>query len=101
MASKIQKHRKRWTHFLSVPIKTDEIEENYNIFKEEIFRDYGTGRNSITEQMFQKFEKFHLTVKMLLLEDVFSQIEAIKALEFCEENFIKYFSFIFCHEYLV
>lgn len=76
-----KKHQ--FTHFLSIPFVTEEIRKNFAQFKHEVLNDsdiYG-----INEALFQKEEKLHLTITMLVLLDNDDRSISSEYLQDCKE----------------
>ncbi|KAK9888928.1 hypothetical protein WA026_001148 [Henosepilachna vigintioctopunctata] len=65
------------THFISIPVTSDEVKANFEKFKMEILN--GQATRGIDETIFQNSEKLHLTVEVLRLLDEF-EIESAKQL---------------------
>lgn len=78
--------KQQFTHFVSVSFATEEIKSNFQRFKEDIINDsdiYG-----IDESLFQKPEKLHSTVVMLVLMDNQDRTIAAEYLQDCKEMII-------------
>lgn len=65
--------KQQFTHFLSVSFATDEIKKNFTRFKEEVLSDSEVF--GLDESLFQKPEKLHLTIVMLVLLDNEGELE--------------------------
>ncbi|CAG9767369.1 unnamed protein product [Ceutorhynchus assimilis] len=79
------KERMPPTHFVSIPIKSDMISSNLLKFKKSVLEQPARG---ITESIFQKDVKMHLTVVMLKLLDEGEVTRAINILQSCYANHI-------------
>lgn len=79
----------RYTHFLSIPLNTEEIIDEYNTFKNDILEKYDKAMYNIDESLFQNPSKLHLTIGMLKLLDDNEKQQAVDALINCKENIIK------------
>ncbi|XP_032453042.1 activating signal cointegrator 1 complex subunit 1-like [Nasonia vitripennis] len=77
-----------FTHFVSIPGNSDEIKENFKKFKDEILRNCSTGVRGLKEEIFQKPERLHLTLIMLVLLDEEDRKKAIEVLEICKEQVV-------------
>lgn len=78
--------RQQFTHFLSVSFATDEIKNNFLRFKNEVLNDpevFG-----LHESLFQKPEKLHLTLVMLVLLDNQDRVIAAEYLQDCKEMIV-------------
>lgn len=84
-----------FTHFLSIPTNTDEIKENFKKFKEDVLKNFSKGVRGIQEEIFQKAEKLHLTIIMLVLLDEEDRKKASEVLESCKKYVIRYICFIY------
>lgn len=78
-----------FTHFISIPGNTDEIKENFKKFKENVLKTSGFGVRGINEDIFQKSEKLHLTIIMLVLLDEEDRKKAVEALETCKREIVE------------
>lgn len=78
-----------FTHFISIPTNTDEVKDNFKKFKENVIKNFGKGVRGITEEIFQKPERLHLTLIMLVLLDEEDRTKAIEALESCKRYIIR------------
>ena len=76
--------KQQFTHFLSVSFATNEIKKNFLKFKQEVLKD-SVGLN---ESLFQKPEKLHLTIVMLVLLDNQDRVIATEYLQDCKEMII-------------
>ena len=77
--------KQRFTHFLSICFASEEIKVNFAKFKEEIMND---PEIEIDESLFQKPEKLHLTLTMLVLVDDVDEKDACKSLASCEADIV-------------
>ncbi|XP_015114161.1 activating signal cointegrator 1 complex subunit 1 [Diachasma alloeum] len=77
------------THFVSIPLKNDEIVQNYESFKDRILTDSEFKHSGVVEDMFISPSKLHLTVGMLLLLDEKEMKEAADVLNECVETIVK------------
>ena len=78
--------KQQFTHFLSVSFTTNEMKDNFTRFKKELLNDpdiFG-----LDESLFQKAEKLHLTVVMLVLLDNEDRAIASDLLQDCKEFII-------------
>lgn len=78
------------SHFVSIPIYSDNIKKNFLKFKDEILQ--GPSTRGIDPTIFQKVEKFHLTIVTLALLDDKEIEEAKQLLNSCQSNIQKIFS---------
>lgn len=77
-----------FTHFISIPGNSDEIKGNFKKFKDEVLSNYSTGVRGLKEDIFQKPEKLHLTLIMLVLLDEEDRKKAAETLETCKEQIV-------------
>ncbi|XP_014478832.1 PREDICTED: activating signal cointegrator 1 complex subunit 1 isoform X2 [Dinoponera quadriceps] len=82
------KKKIRFTHFLSIPLNTEEIIEKYYSFKNNVLENYGKTAYNIDESLFQTSSKLHLTIGVLKLFDDKEKEQAVNALMHCKENII-------------
>lgn len=73
------------THFISIPIDSTVIRENLEKFQHAVLRNPPTG---VTDSLFQKTVKIHLTVAVLILLDDEEIENAKKCLQACYEEHI-------------
>lgn len=73
------------SHFVSIPMVSDEIKLKLKRFQERILSDPSRG---VTESLFQKPEKLHLTISTLTLVDEEEVTTAKKVLTTCYEEYI-------------
>ena len=78
--------KQQFTHFLSVSFATEEIKENFAKFKNQILNDREI--HGIDESLFQKPDKLHLTIVMLVLLDNQDRVIAGECLQDCKEMII-------------
>lgn len=76
--------KQQFTHFLSVSFATNEIKKNFLKFKQEVLKD----SDGLNESLFQKPEKLHLTILMLVLLDNQDRVIAAEYLQDCKEMII-------------
>lgn len=74
------------THFLSVAFTTDEIKNNFIKFRTQVLNDSEVF--GLNESFFQKPEKLHLTIAMLVLLDNQDRVIAAEHLQDCKEMII-------------
>lgn len=79
--------KQQFTHFLSVSFATEEIKTNFQKFKNDVLKD--SAMFGIDESLFQKPEKLHLTVVMLVLLDNQDRVIASELLQDCKEMIIE------------
>lgn len=75
--------KQQFTHFLSIAFPTGEIKQNFLKFKHEVLNDPEV--HNLHESLFQKPEKLHLTVVMLVLLDNQDRAIAAEYLQDCKE----------------
>lgn len=78
--------KQQFTHFLSVSFSTDEIKSNFIKFRSQILND--SEIFGLNESLFQKPEKLHLTIAMLVLLDNQDRVIAAEYLQDCKEMII-------------
>lgn len=78
--------KQQFTHFLSVSFATNEIKKNFLRFKQELLND--SEIHGLHESLFQKTEKLHLTILMLVLLDNQDRVIAAEYMEDCREMII-------------
>lgn len=90
-----------YTHFLSIPLNTDEIIKNFNSFKSDIIQKFGGDVTGIDEIIFQKPNKLHLTIGMLTLLDEEERKQAVQTFMDCKQHIIEYneYNFFYRIEY--
>lgn len=71
------------THFLSIPLTTDDIKKNFSIFNDDVINSFG-----LHKSLLQKPEKLHLTIVMLALSDEDDEAKAIGCLNLCQQTII-------------
>ncbi|KAF2884273.1 hypothetical protein ILUMI_21894 [Ignelater luminosus] len=74
------------THFVSVPMVSDMIKHNFDIFKANLLT--GTMIRGLDASMFQNPNKLHLTIATLVLLDEVEQNQAVQVLKQCKEEII-------------
>ncbi|KAG5671686.1 hypothetical protein PVAND_001871 [Polypedilum vanderplanki] len=77
----------QFTHFLSIPFTTKEIQENFVKFKNIILED--SEIFGIDESLFQNSQKLHLTITTLSLFDNEDRVIAAELLQDCKEFIIE------------
>ncbi|XP_014203478.1 activating signal cointegrator 1 complex subunit 1 [Copidosoma floridanum] len=77
-----------FTHFISIPANFDEVKGNFKKFKDDILENCGIGARGIQEEIFQKPEKLHLTIIMLVLLDEEDRTKAVEALNTCKTDIV-------------
>lgn len=77
----------QFTHFLSVPFGTQEVKSNFARFKQEILSNPDI--HGVDESLFQKPEKLHLTILMLVLLDNQDRVIAAEYLQDCKEILVE------------
>ncbi|KAG5889801.1 hypothetical protein JTB14_031349 [Gonioctena quinquepunctata] len=75
--------------FISIPLLSDEIKSNFEIFKTKILSEEGI--NGVDETIFQNALKLHLTLSVFVLLDQREKDEAIRALEDYNTTILKPF----------
>lgn len=78
--------KQQFTHFLSVNFATNEIKNNFLQFKQQVLNDPEI--HGLHESLFQKPEKLHLTIVMLVLLDNQDRVIAAEYLQDCKELII-------------
>ncbi|EZA56279.1 activating signal cointegrator 1 complex subunit 1 isoform X2 [Ooceraea biroi] len=81
--------KKRYTHFLSIPLNKQEIIDNFNSFKTDVLEKYAKSTRNIDESLFQTASKLHITIGMLKLFDDNEKKQAFDVLNDCKEKVIK------------
>lgn len=76
------------THFLSIPLHTDEIMANFISFKRNVIQKFGGVARGVDELLFQSPQKLHLTLVMLTLLDEEERNQAVKTLMDCKRHII-------------
>lgn len=82
------RNKQHFTHFLSIPLDSEEIRSNFVKFREKILTELSSGFD-LDESLFQKPEKLHLTLCMMSLMDNVDRAEAAQLLVECRESFIE------------
>jgi len=75
------------THFISVPMVSDMIKHNFDIFKNNLLT--GPLIRGLHESMFQNPNKLHLTLATLVLADDVEENEANTVLKQCKEEIVQ------------
>lgn len=70
-------------------MRDETIASNFEKFKNTVLNETGKNSTGVHEGIFQKWEKMHLTLGMLLLTDDEEIKSAIDALHECYETIIK------------
>lgn len=78
--------KQRPTHFLSIPMNSPEIIENYNKFKDEILHELSD--RGIEESVFVKPHKLHMTISVMCLMDNEERLQASKLLTEARDTII-------------
>lgn len=78
--------KQQFTHFLSLSFATDEIKSNFLKFKEQVLND--SDIHGIDESLFQKPDKLHLTLVLLVLLDNQDRAIAAEYLQDCKEMIV-------------
>lgn len=73
------------SHFVSIPMYSESIENNFNLFKEEILQNPARG---VTESIFQTIKKVHLTISTLILVDDEEVNAAKEIFKNCHEEIV-------------
>lgn len=84
----VSRQKFSYTHFLSIPLNTDEVIANFNSFKSDVIKKFGGVARGIYEDLFQKPHMLHLTLEMLTLLDDEERKEATKVFMNCKEHII-------------
>ncbi|CAG9863189.1 unnamed protein product [Phyllotreta striolata] len=75
------------THFIGIPLVSDEIQSNFEIFKSEVLKFENT--RGLEESIFQSALKLHLTIDVLVLLSEAEKKEAKKALQEFNDDVLK------------
>jgi activating signal cointegrator complex subunit 1 len=79
----------RFTHFVSIPLNTEQIKERYLNLKSQIIERWSDGEDLfISEDLFQNPAKIHLTFGVMNLKDAKEEELASDLLKKCKENII-------------
>lgn len=81
------RNKQQFTHFLSVPFRTDEIKRSFIRFRDEIMA--GSPVYGLDSSLFQNPTKLHLTLGTLSLMDNEDRATAAQLLRDCDETVIK------------
>ncbi|KAL2715647.1 activating signal cointegrator 1 complex subunit 1 isoform X2 [Vespula squamosa] len=84
----VSRKKLSYTHFLSIPLNTDEIIKNFNSFKNDVIQKFGGDITGIDEIIFQKPSKLHLTIGMLTLLDEEERKQAVQTFMDCKQHII-------------
>lgn len=76
------RNKQQFTHFLSIPITSDQIRKEFKSFKNDILPD-------LEEKLFQNPKKLHITIATLSLLDNEDRALAAQYLQDCQETIIK------------
>lgn len=79
----------QFTHFLSVSCATEEIKSSFLRFKREVLEDNGTSQDLAS--LFQKPEKLHFTITLLVLPNEQDRVIALECLEECKSLIVDKF----------
>ena len=77
-----------FTHFISIPVNVEEVQKNFEKFKEDILNAHSSGVRGIKEEIFQLPQKLHLTVCILILLDEEDRKKAVSILEGCKRDIV-------------
>lgn len=75
------RNKQQFTHFLSIPITSEQIRKEFNSFKKDILPD-------LDEKLFQNPKKLHITIATLSLLDNDDRAQASQYLQDCQETII-------------
>lgn len=78
--------KQQMTHFISVPVASSEIDKQFQIFKSNLLD--GPPLRGVDDSIFQRPNKFHLTIAPLVLMDDIEKLLAIQLLQECKEEII-------------
>lgn len=78
--------KQNFSHFLSVSFATDEFKSNFLKFRDDLMMH--SEKYGLHESMFQKPEKLHITIVMLVLNDEQTEAIAFDHLKECKEAII-------------
>ncbi|XP_053685087.1 activating signal cointegrator 1 complex subunit 1 [Sabethes cyaneus] len=79
--------RQQFTHFLSIPLSSNEIRTNYVKFREKILTELPVGFG-MDESLFQNADKLHMTLFTMSLMDNEDRSQAALLLQECRETVI-------------
>lgn len=82
------RQREPFSHFLSIPINSQQIQESFSEFKTDVLRECD-GDRGIDNTIFQKLEKLHLTIGIMALMDDKEIQNVVKMLNDCKNDFIE------------
>ncbi|XP_058463282.1 activating signal cointegrator 1 complex subunit 1 [Malaya genurostris] len=80
--------RQPFTHFLSIPLNSEEIKRNFRIFREKVLTELPSAF-TLDDSLFQKAEKLHLTLCTMSLMDNEDRSLAAQLLQNCHETIIR------------
>lgn len=80
--------KQQFTHFLSVPLNSDQIKVNYGKFREKVLTELPSAF-SLDESLFQRVDKLHLTLCTMSLMDNEDRSLAAQLLVECHEMIIQ------------
>ncbi|OWF52184.1 activating signal cointegrator 1 complex subunit 1-like [Mizuhopecten yessoensis] len=81
------RQKEQFTHFLSIPVTSAKIIENFLEFKDDVLRECD-GDRGIDSTIFQKQEKLHLTLGTLVLLSEAEVQQALDVLQQCHEDLV-------------
>ncbi|XP_058836036.1 activating signal cointegrator 1 complex subunit 1 [Topomyia yanbarensis] len=79
--------RQQFTHFLSIPLNSDQIKQNYKKFRVKVLTELPSAFN-LDDSLFQKVDKLHLTLCTMSLMDNDDRSRAAQLLQDCREMII-------------
>ncbi|EDS29240.1 conserved hypothetical protein [Culex quinquefasciatus] len=79
--------KQQFTHFLSIPLNSEQIRVNYAKFRERVLTEL-PGVFQLDESLFQRVEKLHLTLCTLSLMDNEDRARAAQLLRDCQETIV-------------
>ncbi|XP_006822825.1 activating signal cointegrator 1 complex subunit 1-like [Saccoglossus kowalevskii] len=82
------RQRQQFTHFLSVPLNSEQVKNGFEEFKLDVLREC-FGDRGLDETLFQNPVKLHLTIGTLVLLNTKEVSQAAEILKQCEEEMIK------------
>lgn len=82
------RQKSQFTHFLSVPFNTKQLQENLSDFQTDVLR-VCDGDRGLDASIFQNPCKLHLTIGCLVLLDDSEVRKAVETLEQCKQELIK------------
>jgi len=81
------RQRQPFTHFISIPFNSEDIQKNFNDFKQSVLEEC-SGSRGVDASIFQAAERLHLTVGMLVSLSNGERTLAKETLEKCKEEVI-------------